>query len=389
MATLITPNVIAKEALMQLENNLVMGNLVHRDYKKEFVKVGSTVSIRKPVKFVASDGSTRVNQDVSESTTSIVIDKRKHVSWTFSAEELTLTIEKYSERYITPAMISLADAVDYDLCTLYKDLFQGVGTAADTPDTFATSVQLVGQKMDEQAVPVDSRYLVLNPASYWAIAGSQTALNQSAAMVEGAYRKAKLGMIGNFDVYGVQNIRSHTHGTLDAAATVSGGSQIGSSVLLAAAGNLGTVVAGDLLTFPGCYDVNPINKATLSNLKMFRVTAAGTATAGGVLTVSIYPSIITSGAYKTCSASPTASGTVVHIADHVGNMGFKKQCFALVMIPIELPDSASFKARETHNNISIAVVKSFDIDEYEEIIRLDIMYGVKTIYPEMGVRLFG
>ncbi len=63
--TLITPSVIAKEALMQLENNMVMGNLVHRDYKKEFVKIGSTVSIRKPVKFVASDGATRVNQDVS------------------------------------------------------------------------------------------------------------------------------------------------------------------------------------------------------------------------------------------------------------------------------------------------------------------------------------
>ena len=31
--TLITPSVIAKEALAQLENNVVLGSMVHREYK--------------------------------------------------------------------------------------------------------------------------------------------------------------------------------------------------------------------------------------------------------------------------------------------------------------------------------------------------------------------
>ena len=97
---LITPSIIAKEALVQLENNLGMANNVHREYKKEFVKVGDTVSIRKPVKFYAADGKTRVNQDVEEANTSITVDKQKHVSWKFSSKDLTLTVEDYSERYI-------------------------------------------------------------------------------------------------------------------------------------------------------------------------------------------------------------------------------------------------------------------------------------------------
>src|SRR5574340_246402 len=96
--TLITPSMIAKEALFQLRNNLVMGDRVYRDYKKEFVKVGDTVSIRKPVKFTAADGAVRVNQDVTESNTSITIDKQKHVSWVFSMKDLTLTIEEYSKQ---------------------------------------------------------------------------------------------------------------------------------------------------------------------------------------------------------------------------------------------------------------------------------------------------
>ena len=87
---------------MQLENNLVFANTVHREYKKEFVKVGDSVNIRKPVKFVTSDGAARVNQDVEEKNDPITIDQRKHVSWNFSTQDLTLTVEQYSERYIKP-----------------------------------------------------------------------------------------------------------------------------------------------------------------------------------------------------------------------------------------------------------------------------------------------
>ena len=60
--TLLTPTKIAREGLMQLKNNVVIGANVHREYKHEFVKVGASVTIRKPVKFVASDGATRVYQ---------------------------------------------------------------------------------------------------------------------------------------------------------------------------------------------------------------------------------------------------------------------------------------------------------------------------------------
>jgi hypothetical protein len=70
-------------------------------------------------------------------------------------------------------------------------------------------------------------------------------------------------------------------------------------------------------------------------------------------------------------------------------MGFVKNAFALVMCPLELPDGAAFKAQETHEDLSITVVKAFDIETYTDIIRLDILYGVKCIYGDLGVRLLG
>ena len=40
---ILTPQIVANEALMVLLSNLTMANLVHRDYSDEFVKVGDTI----------------------------------------------------------------------------------------------------------------------------------------------------------------------------------------------------------------------------------------------------------------------------------------------------------------------------------------------------------
>ncbi|KKN05975.1 hypothetical protein LCGC14_1081990, partial [marine sediment metagenome] len=60
--TSVTPHIIARESLIILENELVLAGLVHRDYTKEFQKVGSTVSVRKPVSMTAASVSDTVNE---------------------------------------------------------------------------------------------------------------------------------------------------------------------------------------------------------------------------------------------------------------------------------------------------------------------------------------
>ena len=386
MNTIVTPNLIAKEALMQLKNNMVMGSRVHKEYKNEFVsaaggKSGGTVSIRKPLRFEASDGATRVNQDVSESTIDFTINKRKHVSWKFSAQDLTLSIEEYSKRYITPAAIALANIVDSDLCNLYKDVFMASGTAGTTPSTYA-GFGGAAKTLNKYSVPVENRSLVLDPESQLNAAGLLVGL-YNPSMVEGAVRNMKIGPLAGFDVFMDQNIKSHTAGT-GASYAVDGANQAGSSILVKT--GTGTFVAGDIITLAGVNGVNPVSKASTGELQKFIVTAPY---AGGAGTVSVYPSIITSGAYQTVSGSPADSAAITLIASHTANMAFHKNAFGLVMCPIELPDGAAFKHRETHDDISIRVVKDYDVDSDDDIIRLDILYGVKTIYPELACRLLG
>jgi len=53
--------------------------------------------------------------------------------------------------------------------------------------------------------------------------------------------------------------------------------------------------------------------------------------------------------------------------------------------------SGVWGARETdpEAGLSIRVVKQFDITNDKEVIRLDVLSGVKTLYPELAVRLWG
>lgn len=58
--TILTPNIIANEALDVLRTNAVMANLVHRDYSSEFVAgVGDTITVRKPATFEAKEFTPR------------------------------------------------------------------------------------------------------------------------------------------------------------------------------------------------------------------------------------------------------------------------------------------------------------------------------------------
>lgn len=399
--TLITPDIIAKEALMQLENNCVMGNLVYREYKKEFVKVGDSVSVRKPVKFEAKDGATRQNQDVQEASTPFTIDKRKHVSWKFSTQDLTLDVGQYSERYIKPAMIALANQVDSDLCSLYKQVANNVGTAGTTPTTFLNFAD-AARRMNDGAVPQDARRLVLDPSASLYAAEMLKGLYQP-ELVKGAVRGMKIGPIAGLDTYMDQNVKRHTKGTWGTTPLVAGAAQ---SVTYANAAHTygstsqtlnvdgltvttGTALTGDKITIAGVYAVNPVSKETLSFLQEFTVCADATADGTGAATITISPAIITSGPFQTVSAAPTDNAAITVSANYTGNLAFHKNAFGLVTVPLEMPDGADWKARESHNGYSVRVVKDYDIDADEDVIRLDILYGVKSLYPELACVLKG
>ncbi len=391
--TLLTPTIIAKEALMQLINSMAMSRHVHTAYKNEFVKVGQTISIRKPNKFRATKAQVRTNSDVAESSTSLTVSTQAHVSFSFSSVDLTLTIDEYSKRYITPAASALANQVDADLCSLYRDIYNTVGTPGTTPATFA-ALGAAQQRLDDEAAPSDKRVSVLNPAAHWALAdGLKGTFAQQVA--KDIITRGFLGQIANLNLYMDQNVVRHTCGAFTAGATplVDGAGQIGSTLVTKGWGGANTVRAGDVFTIAGVFAVNPMSGASTGVLRQFVVTADAD-DVGTAMTINISPAIITSGPYQTVSVGPANNAALAFVGvggvAYPQNLVFHPSAFALVTVPIEMPANV-WGARETdsESGLSLRVVKQYDIDADIEVVRLDILYGVKTLYPELAIRVVG
>ncbi|MFA5152215.1 MAG: P22 phage major capsid protein family protein [Clostridia bacterium] len=403
--TLLTPTIIAKEALMQLTNSMAMSRHVHTAYKNEFVKVGQTVTIRKPNKFRATDSSTLSYSDIKEPSTSITMSTQSHVGWSFSSVELTTTIEDYSKRYITPAAAALANKVDTALCGLYVDVWNYAGTPGTTPATFKVlgDCQTI---LDDEAAPAEGRVAILNPAAHWSLAdGLKGTFAPSVA--KDIITKGYLGTIGNLSLYMDQNVKRHTTGAFSTSATpLIAGNIVTAATTLNTDGwnaSSSTVLKGDIFTVSSVYGVNPMSGESTGNLKRWVATTATTTSSGGVMaTLAVSPTVTYAATdpYTNCFRTAGAMNIMVDndVMTFVGsestaypqNLVFHPNAFALVTVPIEMPSNV-WGARETdpEAGLSIRVVKQYSIGDDLEICRLDILYGVKTLYPELAVRLFG
>ena len=166
--TILTPSIIAKEALMQLRNNTVMASLVHRDYSQEFVSgVGNTVTIRKPATFEAQEfnRSTGIQiQDATEGSESVVLDKLLDVSFEVTSEQLTMDIRDFSEQLLIPAMQGFANKIDQYLLGLYNEIPFNFGTAGSTPSEIS-DITGARKVLNDNKVPFANRNLVVDTAA--------------------------------------------------------------------------------------------------------------------------------------------------------------------------------------------------------------------------------
>jgi len=399
---ILTPSIIAKEALVLLENKLGLAKRVHRDYQNEFVKVGDTITIRKPVRFTTRSGATFSAQDVQEGSTTVVMGSQIGVDFQFATSDLTLKIEQFSERYLVPAMSTMAHTVEGDLTGLYNAVWNAVGTPGTTPNSFATFAA-APQRLDDMAVPQDMRYGVINPAATWSILSTQAGLYMQGKASE-AYEDGEIGTIGNVGLMMSQNVKTHTVGTKAGTPLVNGAAQ-NTTYTLSKTTNSQTLITdgwtassailnkGDVFTIANVFAVNPATRQVTNILQQFVVNAAISADGTGNATINISPAIITSGPYQNVSAAPADNAAITVLGSastgYPQNLVYQKNAFALVTRPLEIPQGASWSARETYNGLSMRIISDYDVTNDVQKTRLDMLYGVKAIYPDMAVRLVG
>ena len=211
--TILTPSIIAKEALMVLRNNAVMANLVHRDYSKEFVSgVGDTITIRKPAKFEAKEFANNIEiQDATENGVEVKMDKHIDVSFAVTAKQMALDINDFSEQFIVPAMQAFADKIDKYLISLEADITNRVPHAEGV---FAPNDIISARKfLTDNAVPTTNRNLVVGSQADADLLTSDLFISAEKVGDNGtALKEASLGRKFGFDIYTDQNIEKTAEG---------------------------------------------------------------------------------------------------------------------------------------------------------------------------------
>lgn len=359
--TLLTPQIIANEALMVLESNLTMANLVHRDYSKEFVHVGDTITVRKPAKFVAKNfiGETE-EQEISEGSVPVKMDRYRDVTIPVTSKEMTLDIKDFSEQVVQPALTSIAQAVDTDLLTVGIEKAGSKVAVSNTPTI--VDIANVAKALDNKKAPRDNlRNLVLAVDTLYKY---NTLDNFAKVCYKGdseALKEAEIGKVYTMNTFMSQNAPQNNSATAGTATAYKVTCTKGATQFTVSGGTAatGTIKKGDKLIVNG-YLFECAEDLTL---------ASG---AGTLKVTEKIPFAIT-------------EATDVVIINKAHSLGFHRNGLALVTRQLELPQGAAKSAVASANGLAVRVVFDYDSKTKTDKISFDIIYGIKELNSDLLV----
>lgn len=397
--SILTIDMITREALRVLQNNLVLTRNVNRQYDDSFAvqgaKIGTTLRIRKPDRVLVTDGAALQVQDENEQYTSLTVSRQKHIGLAFTTAEMTMSLDDFSDRIIKPRVSQLAASIDNDVANAFKYIGQSVGTPGTTPAT--SQVLLSGQqKLNEAAAMMSPRYATVNPAANAALVEGMKGLFNPTDTISKQFKNGMMGtgVLGYDEINMSQSIAtfttgSRTNGTTSAAVTTQGAT----SIALTGLGNGGTVKQGEVFTVSSCYAVNPQTRQSTGSLFQFVVQADVTADGSGNATVTVAAIYDQNQALATVDSLPGSGATVTFLGGastaYPQNLIYHPDAITFATADLVMPKGVDMASRVVDNGISLRFVRDYDITNDRLLGRLDVLYGYAVIRPELAVRLWG
>lgn len=410
--TLLTIAQITREALMVLENELTFTKMVNRQYSDEFAKngakIGDTVNVRKPPRYIGR----RTAALSVESSTETYVPLKLTTQWgqdvSFTSVEKTLNIDDFRERFLKPAVATVANMIDLDGLAMYNQIYNVVGSGGTTPASMDIYLQ-AGELLDNCPAPKgNDRNVVMNARAQRVLVGADRAIFNPSGIISEQYRKGNMTDNSNgFNWSMDQNVAMSTTGTY--AANVAGGAvTVTTSQATAGATTVVTggwtsadqLNVGDTFTISGVFGINLQSRQTTGQLQNFVVTTApAVASGGGAMTINFLPAVVFTGKDQTVSSSTNsiASGSVLKLTSGASNtliannLIFHKDAFTLGTADLIMPKSVieGERIRSKKLGMSIRMITFYDGINDREITRLDVLGGWATLRPEFAVRGLG
>ncbi|MGH8582475.1 MAG: P22 phage major capsid protein family protein, partial [Gammaproteobacteria bacterium] len=244
---------------------------------------------------------------------------------------------------------------------------------------------LAGRKIHNDALtPYSPRTANLNTQDTVDLVDALKGLFHDDKAVSKQYREGQMGRTAGYDFMENTIWPSHPRSGANGAYLTNGATQTGATLNVDTGAT--APVQGDIFTIAGVNKVHPETKASLGILQQFVVGSGATTTVWP-----ISPAIVATGATQNVSNS-AADNSAITIAgtastNHGISMLYHEEGFALATADLIIPRGVDFSAREVFDGISMRIVRAYDINNDKFPCRLDILYGFKTIRPQLAVRL--
>lgn len=360
-----------------------------------------------PSRYTVRTGASVSYNDHVERSTPLSVSSQYGVDVSFSSVELTMSLDDFSRRVIQPAMAQLAAKIEGDcLADAYKitpNYVNATTNALLTYKYFATG----GAKLTQSLAPLSGRAALLNPISKVEFLDATKGLFHATENLAEQFREGMMGRTGGFDVYENTLLPSHTTGSLAGSPVVFNEpgetttanlwvTSAATTISVTGATSAKTLLAGDIITIGGVYDVHPETKVNTGKLKTFVVQSNITmTTAANTYAVVVKPALIygTGNAFKNCVLSGTAtlSGQAVSLIGAVSS-AFGQDLFfhedAFVFATADLEDVSRYGAwgaRESMDGISMRLARQYAIGTDTVPTRFDVLVGFGGLYSTEGL----
>lgn len=370
---------IARAVLPRLIDNLVFPNLIHKDYSSDVARgKGDTVLVRKPAvleakEFEMTGSDTIETQEMKEDSVEVKLDKMATVDVELGAWE-SITEADLDRVYYEPAAVALAEKINRDGLQLYADIWQTAGTPGTVPanlDAFANAAYA----LDMAKVPTAPRRAIWSPSALAKFRTIPDVVNAEKSGTTTALRNGSIGTIFGIDNYMSQTTPVHTVGSAATASsityTVSATADNGNSITITASASAAykNIKRGDLIEIEG---------------KQYTVTKSGMFS-GTTAEISVAPAY-TGDTEKAVTFVKGSGGKIAE--SYTNNLIFHPNAFAFVTRPLITPAGVE-SYTTSYNGVSLRATRGYDMKTKKETLSLDVLYGYKTVYPELAVRYLG
>jgi len=432
--TFINIDMVTNEALIVLENKLAMGKRVLRKWDDYFGnsrsgssggKIGDTLRLRKPARFISTTGAAPAAQNYVSSEIAVTTATQRNVMLSFTTKDMALSMDNYSDNVLAPVMAQLASDIDQDIMSVitgytsnsvdYGGAFGLItpgtvststgpaawtgatfGAAASTPAAAMAPFYQAQAMLTNQAAPREDRYTVLSPdAMAAAVPQLNTIFNPSGAIGK-QYEQGVIGMLAGSTFFESPNVPYFTSGnwTGNPGAVATTSVNGATTIALKNFTDGDTFVVGDQFVIGGVFSVNPLNRKTTGQLQVFTVRTAATAAGGGLVTLNVYPSIFTPTSQSaTVDSLPQANAVVTMMGtantSTAINFTYQKNAIGFVVAALDtnLHGALVSTSNDPELGLGVRFVQQYNSQTDQDISRLDILYGVANIRPELIIRL--